>query len=66
MHGLIMAAELDHALPLLDSDDSVRAIVLTGAGKAFCAGSDLNAGTTSFSDAKDENLDASKAACFYP
>ncbi|NVO15512.1 MAG: enoyl-CoA hydratase/isomerase family protein [Rhodoplanes sp.] len=32
---------LDHALAAADQDDGVRAIVLTGAPPAFCAGSDL-------------------------
>jgi methylglutaconyl-CoA hydratase len=35
-------AELTGALRRLDRDSSVRAIVLAGAGKSFCAGADLN------------------------
>jgi methylglutaconyl-CoA hydratase len=37
-----MIAELTGALRRLDRDSSVRAIVLAGAGKSFCAGADLN------------------------
>ena len=37
-----MAVELDQALIELDSDSSVRVILLKGAGKAFCAGIDVN------------------------
>lgn len=37
-----LIAELTHALCALDSDEGVRAVVLTGQGKSFCAGADLN------------------------
>lgn len=37
-----MAAELVHAFNRASDDDSVGAIVVTGAGKAFCAGMDLS------------------------
>lgn len=36
-----MAHELINAFKTASNDDSVRAIVVTGAGKAFCAGMDL-------------------------
>ena len=36
-------AELRDFLPLLSADDAVRAVVVTGAGKAFCSGGDRNA-----------------------
>jgi enoyl-CoA hydratase/carnithine racemase len=44
----IMAGELIDAYDRADADDEVRAIVLTGAGRGFCAGADLKraAGST--------------------
>ena len=36
-----MSREMTHAYAALDADDAVRAIVLTGAGRAFCAGAGL-------------------------
>jgi 2-(1,2-epoxy-1,2-dihydrophenyl)acetyl-CoA isomerase len=38
---LDMLGELSAALTDLDGDDSVRVVVLTGAGRGFCAGQDL-------------------------
>lgn len=43
-----MRAELIAALDLTDADDRVRAVIVTGAGRAFCAGADLAAGGASF------------------
>ena len=37
-----MAAELQHALRVAAEDDQIRAVLLTGAGRAFCAGQDLS------------------------
>ena len=48
-----MARELYEALDELDADDDVRAIVITGAGRAFCAGADLDpSGDTFAADGK--------------
>ena len=37
-----LIAELTRALAALDRDDAVRAVVLLGEGRSFCAGADLN------------------------
>jgi enoyl-CoA hydratase/carnithine racemase len=43
-----MLHELLDAFDRADADDEVRAIVVTGRGRAFCAGADLSAGPTAF------------------
>jgi enoyl-CoA hydratase/carnithine racemase len=41
-YTITMANELDSVFRLLDLDERVKAIVLTGYGKMFCAGADLD------------------------
>ncbi|MBF4162705.1 enoyl-CoA hydratase-related protein [Nocardioides acrostichi] len=43
-----MESELMTALDRCDADDDVRAVVLTGAGRAFCAGMDLSDADATF------------------
>jgi enoyl-CoA hydratase/carnithine racemase len=43
-----MGMEIRHAIGSADLDDDVRAIVVTGAGRAFCAGADLSPDSGSF------------------
>ena len=43
-----MGRELIEAFDRADADDEVRAIVVTGAGRAYCAGADLGAGGDTF------------------
>lgn len=38
----VMEAELRNAMVEVDRDESIRVVVLTGAGKGFCAGMDIN------------------------
>jgi enoyl-CoA hydratase/carnithine racemase len=43
-----MAQELIAAFDAADADDDVRAVVVTGAGRGYCAGADLEAGGETF------------------
>ena len=43
-----MLHELLQAFESIDADDAVRAVIVTGAGRAFCAGADLSAGAATF------------------
>jgi enoyl-CoA hydratase/carnithine racemase len=43
-----MLEELVDAFDRTDADDGVRAVVVTGHGRAFCAGADLNSGPSTF------------------
>ena len=53
-----MMAELIDALDKADADDNVRAIIVTGAGRGFCAGADLSAGGNTFNaEARDDRED---------
>ena len=50
-----MLEEMLDAFDRADADDSVKAIIVTGAGRAFCAGADLSSGGDTFdADARDD------------
>lgn len=53
-----MMFELIDAFDKADADDDVRAIIVTGAGRAFCAGADLSSGAKTFDfAARDDRPD---------
>ena len=43
-----MMYEMIDAFDQIDADDDVRAVIVTGAGRAFCAGADLGGGGETF------------------
>jgi len=49
----IMMAEIIEALNMADKDDGVRVVIFTGAGKAYCAGADLESGEFDLTDADE-------------
>ena len=52
-----MGLELAEAFDRADADDDVRAIVMTGAGRAYCAGADLAGGGETFDWRKRQHDD---------
>jgi enoyl-CoA hydratase/carnithine racemase len=51
----VMLKEMLDALDRADRDDAVRVIIVTGAGRGFCAGADLSAGANAFDAEKRPN-----------
>jgi enoyl-CoA hydratase/carnithine racemase len=57
-----MMTELIDAFGKVDKDDNVRAAIVTGAGRGFCAGADLSAGAKTFDyDARGDRPDRAGA-----
>lgn len=51
-----MMEELLDVFDRIDADDDVRAVVVTGRGRGFCAGADLSAGGETFSYGEQESV----------
>jgi len=49
-----MMEEIISALDSLEADDSVHAVIITGKGRAFCAGADLSSGQDTFNPSFDD------------
>jgi len=58
----VMGRELGDAYRACDADDAVRAVVLTGAPPAFCAGADMAAGEAMFEHRPEPTFSASPVA----
>ena len=58
-YNVAMMHEVIAAFDLIDADDDVRAVIVTGAGKAFCAGADIAGGSAGFLVAPAGSDDAS-------
>jgi enoyl-CoA hydratase/carnithine racemase len=56
-----MGGELIEAFDRADADDEVRAIIVTGAGRGFCAGADLASGGETFDYRKRERAGTGEA-----
>ena len=53
-----MALELLDAFDRIDADPEVRVLIVTGAGRAFCAGADMATGGATFDADDDATKDA--------
>jgi len=52
-----MMHELIDAFDRADADDAVRAVIVTGAGRAFCAGADLSEGGRTFDHTSAQKIE---------
>jgi len=60
-----MIEELLIAFDLADEDDGVGALIVTGAGRAFCSGADLTRGETTFIAPQTEGVEAQEGRPIY-
>ena len=61
-----MGRSLTAALRAADADDAVRVVVLTGAGRAFCAGADFSGGSGVFGAPTKDTFSSDPLDDFHP
>jgi enoyl-CoA hydratase/carnithine racemase len=44
----LMGSEIEDAFARADADDAIRVVIVTGAGRGFCAGADISGGASAF------------------
>ena len=49
----LMMEELISAFDAIEADDNLKAVIISGAGRAFCAGADLSSGKDTFNPSFD-------------
>ncbi len=55
-----MSQDLFTAFDMADADDEVKAIILTGAGRGFCAGADLSQGDQTWEGVREQQNNVNK------
>ena len=61
-----MSAAFTTALRHADTDDSIRVVVVTGSGRAFCAGADFSKGSGAFATPTKETFSSDPLDPFHP
>lgn len=61
-----MMDDFETIYPMFDVDERVKVVVLTGAGKIFCAGADLERGFKGEKERPIDHRDTLVASCFFP